>query len=92
MEYLMIEETKTYRTTRSLDTGGIIAEEWFKNGTRDRADGPAHIERDPATGIVTKEEWRKDGKLDRADGPAHIERDPATGNVTYEGWWKTASR
>jgi hypothetical protein len=53
---------------------------------RHRVDGPAVIERDPATGTVTHEEWCRDDRLHREGEPAVVTRDPATGVVTYEAW------
>jgi hypothetical protein len=73
-------------------TGTVTLEEWWKDGKRDRADGPAYIERDAVTGTVTHEAWCKGDKLDRADGPALIVRDAATGTVLYEAWWKDCKR
>jgi hypothetical protein len=62
-------------------------EEWRKNGTLDRADGPASIIRN-WEGTVLSELWYRDGMLDRADGPAIIEHDAATGKMVVEHWFK----
>ena len=69
----------------------VICEKWWKDGGLHRLDGPAVIERDPATDTVICEEWWSDGTLHRVDGPAVIERDPATGIVTREDWWNDGS-
>ncbi len=52
----------TIKTERDPVTGIVIREAWYKDGKKDRADGPSFILRDPATGIVTREVWWKDGK------------------------------
>jgi hypothetical protein len=37
---------------RDAATGTVTFEEWWKDGKRDRTDGPALIERDAVTGTV----------------------------------------
>lgn len=46
------------RYTSSPITGEIVCEEWFRDGKRDRDDGPAIIEY-WLDGTVRREEWRK---------------------------------
>ena len=56
---------------------------------RDRADGPADVDRDAVTGIATYEEWCKDGRSETA--PTALRSSCATGSpgtVTCEEWCK----
>src|SRR5206468_1343556 len=45
----------TIKTERDPATGTVIREAWYKDGKKDRADGPSFILRDAETGIVTRE-------------------------------------
>lgn len=51
---------------------GTKIEEYYRNGNRDRADGPAYVETRANGSRIEK--YFHDGKLDRADGPAHVQR------------------
>lgn len=67
----------------------LTFEQYFKNGTIHRDNGPAHIERDPATGKAIWEEWLENGQRHRPDNlPALISRNPMTLIVTSEHYTK----
>jgi hypothetical protein len=83
-----IHEKHEVLTEIDPQTGTVIYEQWYKDGKRDRSDGPAYIVRDATTGTVIGEAWYENGKLHRIDGPTNIERDAKTGIVTDEIWWK----
>jgi len=78
------------QTDLTADTSDevVLREEWRRNGSLDRRDGPALTVRNTRTDVTIQEQWWRGGELHRDDGPALIIRDADTGAPTLEQWWK----
>jgi hypothetical protein len=62
-------------------TAKTLAAHWYRNGRRQREDGPAVLIVDRRTGIWTREGWFHRGRLHRDDGPAVSIRDGNTAEL-----------
>ena len=70
---------ESYTVTKSVNRHGsvfAVCEAWRRNGVYHRVEGPAYIERDPATLLPVHQEWWVEGKrtdlLPRPNGAARM--------------------